>query len=193
MIVLALVVAVASSAGAPPPCELDDCLSRVRAVVDVSLAAADAPALVGQWTEGSGLTGGELYLFDDGTYMSTEWGCVQPETIQDMGRWTVDESVLQFEPAPEVTWALPRGGNRRYVTLEIGGAVRLLGLDWSVHALEDLAADLELSTPKEILDVLALSRAERWQGDGGELKKAELLKTAWRPEFYLEGAEAAER
>lgn len=194
MTALALAAAlVMSPTGSDEPCGLEDCLSRLRARVEVQIAAVEAPELVGQWTEGPGLTGGELYLFEDGTYISTEWGCLLPETIQDKGQWRLVESVLLFEPGPDVTWKLQRGGNRRYLALNLGGSVRLFGLDWSLEALEDLVADKTLGPPEELLEVLLLSRAERWQGDQGNLKRADLLKSAWRPDVYQEDDVAGER
>jgi hypothetical protein len=182
-------VLLASLPGPEQPCQVDDCLSRLRARVEIQLALVEAPVLAGHWTEGPGLTGGELYLFEDGTYISTEWGCVLPETIQDKGHWKLDASVLNLEPDSDVTWSLQRGSNRRYAVLSLGGTMRLLGLDWSLEVFEELAAD----EPNEWLEVLSLSQAKRWKGTQGRRRKAELLKMAWRPTYYHESGEAAER
>src|SRR5262245_47282297 len=131
----------ASVLGTEQPCQVDDCLSRLRARVEIQLALVQAPVVADLWTEGPGLTGGELYLFEDGTYISTEWGCILPETIQDKGHWKLDASVLSLEPDSDVTWSLQRGNNRRYVVLSLGGTLRLLGLDWSLEAFEELVTD----------------------------------------------------
>jgi hypothetical protein len=137
------------------------------------------------------LTGRELYLFEDGSYIATEWGCLQPETIHDKGRWTLEASVLRFEPDSDVTWKLERGSNRRYALLRVDEEVRLFGLDWSLEAFEDLAADRSVGTPEELLEALSLSPAERWKGDQGRRRKADLLKTAWDPTYYQPSDEPA--
>ena len=184
----------ASPAGVDRRCDVAECLDRLRARVDVQLAAVDAPRLAGHWSEGPGLTGGDLYLFDDGTYISTEWGCVLPETIHDKGRWTVAAGVLFFEPDADVTWKLQRGGDRRYVALASGAAVRLFGLDGSLEAFEDLTDSWPDEKPQEWLEVLSLTMtAERFKGAEGRRRRAELLETAWKPDFYREGADSTQR
>jgi hypothetical protein len=192
----ALVLAAAllvSPAESERPCDLEVCLNRLRARVEVQLASVVDSELIGHWTEGPGLTGGELYLFGDGTYVSTDWGCMLPETIHDKGRWKVTAGVLAFEPDRDVTWKLQRGGNRRYVALRLGADVRLFGLDGSLEAFEDLTDSWPADEPGVWLDGLSLSMAERWKGAEGSLRQAELLKTAWRPESYGQVDESTER
>lgn len=182
-------VLLASTPGLDRPCQLDDCLRLLRERIDVRLALVEPQAIAGHWTQGPGLTGGELYLFEDGSYISTAWGCVLPETIQDRGRWRFDAGVLDFEADSDVTWRLPPSSNRRYAVLIVGGTIRLFGLDGSLQIFEELGAD----EPEEWLGVVSLSQAKRWKGGESRRTKAALLKSAWRPRYYEEHEHAAER
>jgi hypothetical protein len=164
------------------PCQVDECLRRVRERAKVTLAPVDAPALAGHWTHRPGLTGSELYLFEDGTYFYTEWGCVHPETIHDKGRWRLDSSILDLTADQEVTWPLSRLGNRRYAALRVDGVVRLFGLDGSLRFFERFGVD----QPADLLKFLSFSQATRWDGDKGSRTKAELLKAAWNPSYFDE-------
>ena len=60
------------------------CLRWLTARADGTMAAdlADS-AMVGQWTEGEGLSGSELYLFPDHTFVHTQWTDLFPEVVYD--------------------------------------------------------------------------------------------------------------
>lgn len=88
-----LAMAVGVSAGAAPACKPAECLKRISAKAVVVSSKLTKSALLGNWSDGSGLSGSELYLFDDDTYIYTEWADVEPETIYDKGRWTLERRV----------------------------------------------------------------------------------------------------
>src|SRR5262245_18661708 len=100
-----LLAAVLAGSSLPPPCEIDECLRRIGRLAHVELVHPDPYTLTGHWTQGPGLTGAELYLFPDATYIYTEWGCVEPETIHDKGNWRLNGDVVVFTADADVTWA----------------------------------------------------------------------------------------
>jgi hypothetical protein len=158
-----------------------DSLRRLSARLPVQLARVEAPAIVGHWGRGGGLTGGELYLFEDGVYIATEWGCVQPETIHDKGRWSLENGVVELEADADVTWGA-RGLDRRYAVLQMKDAVRLFGLDRSLRFMEEHGG----TEPSAWVDALALSRAATWKVGEGNRAKAGLLERAWRPSYFAD-------
>ncbi len=89
-------------------------LERLRAKVAVeSLGVADTPRLAGHYTNppkdllrriGGVLSGDDLYLFPDGTYIYCEWADIQPLTIYDKGRWIFANGAVELKSDPDVTW-----------------------------------------------------------------------------------------
>jgi hypothetical protein len=139
-------------------------------------------ALVGQWTEAAGLSGSELYLFEDHTFIHTEWADIMPETVSDKGRWVFVGGVLTMSPDAEVTWKTRN--DRRYVALRQGRDQTdlLLGLERAFAYVSYMADE-----PKEISKHVRLaSRTRRatWKSAESEGIKAALMKRAWRPDWH---------
>ena len=175
-----LAVALLASASTEGRSPAADDLRRLNERVQVQLAQVEPSAIAGHWSSGGGLAGGELYLFADGVYIATEWGCIQPETIHDKGQWRFENSVIELEPDPDVTWN-PRGlSNRRYAAIQMKGAVRLFGLDRTLRLMEEHGR----AEPSAWLDAFALSRTATWSVGKGDRIRAGLLERAWRPSYF---------
>jgi hypothetical protein len=89
-------------------------LERLRAKVSIkSVADASIERLAGHYANtskelgervGGFLSGDDLYLFPDGTYIFCEWSDVSPVTISDKGTWTLAKNSVELKSGPEITW-----------------------------------------------------------------------------------------
>ena len=166
-------------------CAVDECSLGLRNVTKVEIAKIEPVAVVGHWTWGGGFTGHELYVFDDRTYLATEWGCVQPKTIRDKGTWAIVDGALILTRDSDVTWPLRRFGNRRYAALRFGEEVRLFGLDGSLSLLA-LMVGGNRGKPEatEAAKQLSLAHAKTPPAVSWQRVKADLLKRAWNPSYF---------
>ncbi len=89
-------------------------LERLRAKVSIkSVADASIERLAGHYANtskelgervGGFLSGDDLYLFPDGTYIFCEWSDVSLVTISDKGTWTLAKNSVELKSGPEITW-----------------------------------------------------------------------------------------
>jgi hypothetical protein len=164
-------------------CEPADCLRRIEARVAVELVVAQENAIVGMWSQGDGLSGSKLYLFEERSYIYTEWADIEPETIYDKGHWTTGRGALNLVPDSDVTWVRPF--SRRYLTLRsprLAGTL-LFGIDREIELFERLVGD----EPAEAMTWLRLSSLRRQHGwaVGESLRvKADLMERSWRPDYF---------
>jgi hypothetical protein len=170
-------------------------LLEVRKFVrGVKLASENLPpgVVAGHYTEhgpeaekraGPTLGGNELYLFPDGSYLSTEWGCLLPETIADRGLWSYRAGYVELASDHSVS-ARETLRERRYAVLEYRVGVeqgyRLMGIEkdleyFSAHA--SAADDFMLLLCSKV-------QVESFDLQKGTALKAKLLRTAWNPDFF---------
>jgi hypothetical protein len=173
-----------SPAGLPPPCELSDCLKRINAAVSITVLDASQRDLVGPWSSGAGLSGVYLYLFEDGSYIYTEWADILPETIYDKGHWRVVDGVVALSSDADVNWERP-GREGRFLIFRITGAREqlLLGLDFRFAIFESVVHE----TPRNAsgyLRAASLARRRQWKPGDGEREKKRLMKDCWSPEYF---------
>jgi hypothetical protein len=170
-------------------------LVEVRKFVrGVKLASENLPpgVIAGHYTDhgpeaeqraGPALGGNELYLFSDGSYLSTEWGCLLSETIADRGLWSYragyvdlasDHSVSTRETLPE----------RRFAVLEyrVGAeqGYRLMGIE---KDLDYFRANASAGDDFMLL-LCSKVQVESLDPQKGAALKTKLLRTAWNPDFF---------
>src|SRR5438132_5944701 len=51
-----------------------------------------------------GLSGDDLYLFPDGTYIYCEWADIEPLTMRDKGAWKLADGLVVLTSDRDVTW-----------------------------------------------------------------------------------------
>src|SRR5437016_13000138 len=51
-----------------------------------------------------GLSGDDLYLFPDGTYIYGEWADIEPLTLRDKGAWKLADGLVVLTSVRDVTW-----------------------------------------------------------------------------------------
>src|SRR5947209_19022113 len=82
-------------------------LERLRAHVHVEpVIGATAHEIAGHYSSNpkeigrSPLSGNDLYLFPDGSYLYSEWGDLEPVTIRDKGTWAFSDGAVKLVSDP---------------------------------------------------------------------------------------------
>lgn len=127
------------------------------------------------------LSGDDLYLFPDGSYLYLEWSDIPPTTIRDKGKWAVSGSEITLTSDPDIKWK-PQA-ERHYLLVHRRAhpdEVLAVGTDSDSRYFEEQAKD----DPEFMLLLVSKARINRIsEKDTDELKK-KLIRDAWRPEFY---------
>ena len=185
LVSLALLL-LAGGAGVSTKCEPPDCSKIVAARAAVSLADPSKSELEGVWKNGDGLSGSFLYLFEDGSYINTQWADIEPETIYDKGHWDILNDVIRLNPDGDVVWA-PRS-DRRFLCLKPDeqDGYHLLGTDLAVGRFQQLSDEKpELGTGDEWLLTLTFRHERSLTLQQGRLLKTKLLQSSWKPDYFL--------
>jgi len=168
-----------------------DALQRIRSRIAVVLVEASVREVAGKYTSasdelashwggGGHLSGRELHLFPDGTYVYCEWADIEPLTVYDKGAWHLDMSVVGLVSDPEVTWG-PEA-ERRYLAVRRPGRksdALLVGMERALSDFETEATD----DPGFSLLLVGLLRTARYDpGKTGRIK-AKLLEVGWKPGY----------
>jgi hypothetical protein len=167
-----------------------EAIARLRTKLDVVPVSGSGDQLAGRFTStpkelaeyvGGFLSGEDLYLFPDGTYIYCEWADVQPLTVYDKGKWTVSGAVLELLSDSDVTWDLKR--ERRYILVRRPARpdeVFAIGLTKSLPYFEENVAD----DPEFMLLLVGKLRADKISKAKTAKLKAELMTEAWKPESF---------
>lgn len=168
-------------------------IERLKAKVAVeSLATVDRFRLAGHYTNppkdlirriGGVLSGDDLYLFPDGTYIYYEWADIQPLTIYDKGQWTFTNGAVELKSDADVTWdpkvdrthlAVRRQSHRNEILL--------VGLRCDLPYFEQEARD----DPESMLLIVCKGRRGKLTRAASRRIKARLLRESWHPEDFKE-------
>jgi hypothetical protein len=179
----------------PTPPSGPQALERLRAKVSVeSVTDASIERLAGHYKNtskeirervGGFLSGDDLYLFPDGTYIYCEWSDISPITISDKGTWTLVKNSVELKSGPEITWdpGAYRQYDRKYVAIRRSSQpkeVLLVGVEYKLSNFEEAAGD----DPGFMLLVVSMKRESPIDGKHTTALKAKLMKSAWRPEDF---------
>lgn len=194
--VIALTASVWSPALAQERCEPSACLAVLSANVPIAVADVPASEVAGLWKSGDGLLSGEnLYLFPDGSYIYTEWGDLLPETIYDKGEWRIDAGVVRLSPNAAIAWN-PKS-DRRFAALTVPARTGhvLVGLDRTLECFLELVREHPDTSPAEWLEVSASKRRGAITAGETEALTQRLHQEGWRPGFFADTAavDASER
>jgi hypothetical protein len=168
-------------------------LGRIRPRVAVGWVTENRESIAGKYTStpkelGAGfLSGEDLHLFPDGTYIYCEWADVMPLTVLDKGTWHLSGLTIELTSDPDVTWK-PLWGccsplERRYLLLRRAGRKRdalLMAMGYGLSGLEEDSKD----DPDLMLLINGLLRAEAYDRRKATKVKSRLMKDAWRPEAF---------
>lgn len=159
---------------------LEQMEERYPGAITVQPASSTVRDLAGHYGGPRDLSGKELYLFSDGTYTYTHWADVVPETICDMGTWTVTNGFVQLVSDRSLPERLmPR--DQFYLPVQITGtnSVYILGSDASVSRLLSRQGPLTVRR----FESVAFRRKDVLSAKGEVLLRKRLLKENWRPDM----------
>ncbi len=142
--------------------------------------------LVGEYSSppkeiGVGLSGDDLYLFPDGTYIYDEWGDIEPTTIRDKGRWSVAEGFVRLTSDADITWAA--GAERKYIAVHRQTHAEEILLVGTENALARFEQDAKDEPEIELL-VVCRGRSRTISPAEGSRLKRKLMHHSWRPEYF---------
>ena len=180
---LSTAATVALADTSPKACPVPDCLKRLASIERVKLGSPTSGELVGTWSFGGELGGSFLYLFEDQTYIFTEWADIMPETVYHKGTWQVVDSVITLAVDADVTWDRP--SDFRFLVYQATGAagVRLLGLDRMLTILEQSIRDMPGHNDLALKAASFSRRSGRKPGESSR-RKADIMKKCWNPDYY---------
>ena len=183
-LILLLVQLIGQSAASP--------LDRVRAKIVVESVTNLTPAqFAGQYRNpskelinrvGPPLSGNDLYVFPDATFVYCEWADVMPTTVFDKGTWSLSGDILELKSATEVTWSPHL--ERRFLALRRqshSGEILLVGIDGDdLQYFEKEAKD----DPELMLLIISRQRDKTISQAETAKLRAKLMREGWRPDFF---------
>jgi hypothetical protein len=162
-------------------------LERLQAKVKVAGVREMTPArLAGKYSNPTkqfqfGLTGNDLYLFADGTYIYDEWGDVEPTAIRDKGTWNVADGIVNLKSYSEITW--DPDVERKHIAihrLSRPNEILLVGTVRDLSYFDENSND----DPETELMIICKERLRTITGKQTVKIKEQLMRESWRPEYF---------
>jgi hypothetical protein len=186
-----LVALLLLAAAQVPPSSPADLFKRLAARLPLTMVQADKPVnLAGRYTGqtselqshvGPFLSGEDLYLFPDGSYVYLQWADIMPKTVYDKGKWAARAGVVELVSDPEITW--DPGIDRRHLLVRRTlreREIMLLALPADIDYFEKNAAD----DPELMLLIVGMARTEVLTEKTSAAVKARLMRETWNPNFF---------
>jgi len=195
MKMILLLLFLLAQVGATPTAH--EAVERLRAKTPVeAVATANLERLAGRYTSeskelrnriGGFLSGDDLYLFPDASYIYCEWADIEPLTVYDKGTWSVAEGLVELKSDSDVTWdpGKYRWYDRRYVAFHRSSSnneIMLIGIEYALPYFEKKAGH----DPVFTLLTNAKKRETTFSRVKAATLKSRLLKESWHPEYFKE-------
>jgi hypothetical protein len=130
---------------------------------------------------GPPLSGNNLYIFPDNTYIFCEWADIMQNTIYDKGIWSLSDNVIEFKSDSEIRWNPEL--ERKFLVLHRAShpkEILLVGIASGLSYFEKGAGN----DPEAMLLIVGKQREKKIsQTEVAELK-TRLMREAWRPTFF---------
>ena len=171
---------------------INDVVGRVARLTPATAATGGYLNMAGKYTStseelrrkaGPALSGTELHLFPDGTYMHVEWSDISAPVIDDKGTWQIGGSGVLLRSDSSITWRV--GLPRQYAPLhrpQKRREILLLSIP-QLEYFEKHATDPP-NDPEFMLLVTALALEKRYTASEATRVKAQLMKEAWNPKYF---------
>lgn len=172
-----------------PSLNADSSFALLRSKIDVERVSAPMNSIAGHYSSSPEelrkrvvpLSGDDLYLFPDGSYLFLWWSDIPPTTIRDKGKWAVSGSEITLTSDPDIKWK--PGAERHYLTIRRSAhadEILVVGTDSDSRYFEKNAKE----DPEFMLVLVSKTRINGIsEKNTNELKK-KLMREAWRPNFY---------
>jgi hypothetical protein len=165
-------------------------LARLRSKIDVERPSdLTTNAIVGHYSSTPDelrrrvvpLSGDDLYVLPDGSYLYYVWSDIPPGTIRDKGTWVVSGDELTLTSDSDITWN--PGAERRYLLVRRRSQTQeilAVGMDRDLRYFEEHAGD----DAEFMLLLVAKVRVNGISAKESIGLKKKLMREAWRPGFY---------
>jgi len=163
-------------------------LKRIQAKTPVELVGTHSSVgIAGQYANpsrelrkliGAGLSGDDLYIFPDKTYIYCQWSDISPYAITDKGAWTFSGGVLELNSDSDITWNTRL--DRHFLAvrrLSFPKEILLLGIETDLPFFEGEAG----SDPQVSLLIAGKQRDATISPAAAAKLKAKLIREYWRP------------
>lgn len=157
--------------------EIQMLLPAVTGRADASVN--DYAARYSSFSQGPQLSGSDIYLFPDGSYMYVRYADLLPPTIHDKGRWGFAEGILTLESDASIPESA-RTHDVRYVALVHEDDLFMLGAEKEYSYF--ITNGLE--NPSLLLEIISHKRAAPLSIVDTDRLKRELMQQAWTPDFF---------
>jgi hypothetical protein len=184
IIVVLLLAQIGAAAPQVSPLERLQAKVRVDSVQNLTTAH-----LAGKYSDPAkefqpGLSGNDLYLFADGTYIYDEWADIEPLVIRDKGTWSVAEGLVVLKSDSEVTW--DPDAERKYIAVHRQSRPNEILLIGTGRALSNFEAESK-DQPETELMVVCKERSRTIAPWHVSTLKEKLIRESWRPEYFRAG------
>ena len=130
---------------------------------------------------GPPLSGNNLYLFPDKTYVYCEWSDILPNTVYDKGTWNFSGNILELKSAQEISWNPEL--ERRFLAvhrLTHVDEILLVGIEKELSYFEKEAGD----DPEFMLLIVARQRDATISQTETPTLKSNLMREGWKPNEF---------
>ncbi len=130
------------------------------------------------------LAGNNLYLFPDGEYIYDEWADIQPLTIYDEGRWSVEDGIIVLSSDKEISW--DPGEEHKYIAVARRShrdEILLIGIGKALARFEEAEEASSKETETDFMMFAKDLRMAITRSSAARIKK-KLLRTEWKPAYF---------
>jgi hypothetical protein len=129
------------------------------------------------------LSGDDLYLFPDGTFIYCEWSDTEPPTIYDKGRWVFENGFVELRSDPDVTWNPSPRPDRKYIAIRRRAHPKEVLLVGITRDLPNFVEGVKDDPNSTLLIVCKKRESPLTQAKARSLK-ARLMNESWNPDFF---------
>jgi hypothetical protein len=127
------------------------------------------------------LSGDDLHLFPDGTYIYEEWADVEPLTGRDKGSWKLADGLVVLTSDGDLTW--DPHAERKYIAVPRASKPHEVLLVGSARDLSYFEKNGEGGAETMLL-VVAKERSRTFRDRDAATTKKQLMREPWHPEYF---------
>lgn len=132
---------------------------------------------------GPGLSGEDLYLFPDRSYMYLQWADIMPPTIYDKGTWLFESGVVSLQSDHSVRQRdFPKDRHFAPLFFNVSGkrTLLLMGTNWDFSYYKEKGR----TNDNFMLFLCTLTHNEPIEQERAETLKKRIYVESWHPEFF---------
>jgi hypothetical protein len=131
------------------------------------------------------LSGHELYLFPDRTYLFIDWGDLLPDTIVDKGDWEYHDGLVRLRSDRSLAKRRPR--DKTFVLMrfqyEQKKMLLLMGTSWNYSYFLDFHDEEQDPDPGFMMILCSVQKEKGISPEESAPLRAKLMEDCWHPEY----------